>query len=245
MRGRGFAAAVGIACALLAVLATLALASPRREATPLEQTQALYDRVQAAQTDNNDLGTQVDTLHKDITALQAEVARLKGDNGTLRQTLNQAQLLTADVALKGPGVVVTLSDAPRQRIEQAGAFYDINWFLVHDHDLLTVVNLLKDAGAEAISVNGVRLQADTAIHCAGPAIYVRDISLTPPFVIAAIGDGNALSDAILRGGDAGNPAAIYQELQVFGIIFTVEKKEDIMIPSSETTDAARRASHNR
>lgn len=223
MRGRGFAAAVGIACALLAVLATLALASPKLESTPLEQTQALHDRVQVAQTDNDDLSAQADTLRKDITALQAEVARLQGDNGTLRQALNQAQLMT-DMALKGPGVVVTLSDAPKSRIEQAGAFYDINWFLVHDHDLLTVVNLLKDAGAEAISINGIRLQADTAIHCAGPAIYVSDISLTPPFVIAAIGDGNALSDAILRGGDAGNPAAIYQELQVFGIVFTVEKK---------------------
>jgi len=100
-------------------------------------------------------------------------------------------------------------------------------------------------GAEAISINGVRLQADTAIHCAGPAIYVRDISLTPPFIIAAIGDSTALSDAILHGGDAGNPAAIYQELQVFGIVFTVEKQEGIMIPASETTDAARRASHAR
>lgn len=245
MRGRGFAAAVGIACVLLAVLATLALASPRRQATPLEQTQALYDRVQAAQTDSGDLNAQAAALQGDIDVLRAQVGKLQGDNAALQQALEQAKLLTADTALIGPGVVVTLSDAPKTRIEQAGAFYDINWFLVHDHDLLTVVNLLKDAGAEAISINGVRLQADTAIHCAGPAIYVRDISLTPPFVIAAIGDANVLSDAILRGGDAGNPVAIYQELQVFGIVFTVEKQEDIMIPGSLTTDAARRASHNR
>ena len=243
MKGGGYAAAVGITCVLLGALATVA--APGGQATPLEQTQALYERVQAAQKQDGDLRDQADALREDITALQEQVATLQQDSDAQRAALKQAQLLAADMALTGPGVVVTLTDAPRERIEQAGAFYDINWFLVHDHDLLTVVNLLKDAGAEAISINGVRLQADTAIHCAGPAIYVRDISLAPPFVISAIGNSAALNDAILHGGDAGNPAAVYQELQVFGVIFTVEKREDIMIPASGTTDAARRASHNR
>ena len=202
--------------------------------------------------------------YNEANQLRNEVQQLRGRAGDTQQTLdtlaaqlkdcakqaqqlsadlNNAELAACDKQLIGPGLVVRLADTPRKRIEQSGPYYDINWFLVHDRDMLMVVNILKAAGAEAVAINGVRLQAGTAIHCSGPAIYVRDISLTPPFEIAAIGDSAALSDALLKG-NGGDPAEIYQELIAFGIIFEVEKKDEIMIPSGNTTDAAQNASHS-
>ena len=178
-----------------------------------------------------------------LDALDAQLKGCARQAQQLSVDLNNAEMAACGKQLTGPGLVVRLADTPRKRIEQSGPYYDINWFLVHDRDMLMVVNILKAAGAEAVAINGVRLQAGTAIHCSGPAIYVRDISLTPPFEIAAIGDSAALSDALLKG-NGGDPTEIYQELTAFGIIFEIEKKDEIMIPSDNTTDAAENASHS-
>ena len=82
-------------------------------------------------------------------------------------------------ALRGPGAVVTLSD--RDPNDSAA--------VVHDYDLLLVVNQLMAAKAEAIAINGVRLSSHTGIRVAGPTIMMGDTKLQPPFVIGAIGDG--------------------------------------------------------
>ena len=82
-------------------------------------------------------------------------------------------------ALRGPGAVVTLSDRDP----------DDSSAIVHDYDLLLVVNQLMAAKAEAIAINGVRLSSHTGIRVAGPTIMMGDNKLQPPFVIGAIGDG--------------------------------------------------------
>ena len=82
-------------------------------------------------------------------------------------------------ALRGPGAVITLSD---RNLNDSAT-------LVHDYDLLLVVNQLMAARAEAIAINGVRLGAHTGIRVAGPTIMMGDEKLQPPFVIGAIGDG--------------------------------------------------------
>ncbi len=240
----GFAPAMLAGCALLSALLVMTGSPDARAATPLEQTIQDFDAIRALDDDVSALQAQADALQQDIHAMQSALGEQQANAAALQGELDQTDRMAGETALHGPGVVVRLADAPRERIQEAGSFYDINWFLVHDRDVLRVVNLLKEAGAEAVSINGVRMVEGTAIHCAGPAIYVRDISLTPPFVISAIGDGDRLYAAILKG-DNGRPVDIYQELQVFGVVFTVEKQEDIMIPGSKTTDAARRASHDR
>lgn len=61
-----------------------------------------------------------------------------------------------------------------------------NLYLVHDEDILKVVNELRAAGAEAISINGQRLIANSEIICSGPTIRVNRRPLAPPFVIKAL-----------------------------------------------------------
>ena len=82
-------------------------------------------------------------------------------------------------ALHGPGAVITLSD--RNSNDSAA--------VVHDYDLLLVINQLMAAKAEAIAINGVRLSSHAGIRVAGPTIMMGDIKLQPPFRIEAIGDG--------------------------------------------------------
>ena len=62
---------------------------------------------------------------------------------------------------------------------------------VRDRDMQRVVNGLWESGAEAISVNGQRLTALSAIRAAGDAILVDNKPLVPPYTVLAVGDGQA------------------------------------------------------
>ncbi|MFA1236677.1 DUF881 domain-containing protein, partial [Klebsiella pneumoniae] len=92
------------------------------------------------------------------------------------------------VAVTGPGVVVTVDDAPGSQTDARDRVLDL--------DLQILVNGLWQSGAEAISVNGHRLSNLTAIRGAGEAITVDYRSLTRPYVIEAIGDRSRLRGAM-------------------------------------------------
>ena len=66
-------------------------------------------------------------------------------------------------------------------------FADPNLLLTHDTDLIRVVNELKNAGAEAISINEQRLVTTSAIECDGNIIKVNGEKIGAPFTIKAIG----------------------------------------------------------
>ena len=61
-------------------------------------------------------------------------------------------------------------------IDDANSFSgEVNQFmLVHDSTLLSIVNTLRDAGAQAISINGERIVSDSEILCVGTSIRVNE-----------------------------------------------------------------------
>src|SRR5699024_2632690 len=74
-------------------------------------------------------------------------------------------------------------------------------YLIHDSDLLSVINELRDAGAQALSLNGQRILATSEIRCAGSVVLINGQRVTAPFVIYAIGDPTTLHNALtMRGG---------------------------------------------
>ncbi|MNP37450.1 hypothetical protein D3C76_1308980 [compost metagenome] len=108
----------------------------------------------------------------------------------MKEELKQLSFISGTSDLYGEGVLITLSDGdlildPDLRADA----------LVHDSDVLTVVNELKAAGAEAISVNGQRIIATSAIRCVGPVIQVNYQKVAAPFIIKAIGSAQYLESA--------------------------------------------------
>ena len=123
-------------------------------------------------------------------------------------------------ALIGEGVTVTLHDSEKV----ASKAENPNTYIIHDDDLLRVVNELRAAGAEAISINGQRLTATSEIRCAGPTLSVNNVRSSAPFEICAIGEKKTLNNAItMRGGVA-------DTLNVWGIKVEVKPSEEIYIP---------------
>ncbi len=109
--------------------------------------------------------------------------------------------MTGELPVSGNGLKITLDDAPGR--DEVGSDprtddgYDEG--VVLDADLQVVVNGLWAAGAEAISINGERLTALSAIRSAGEAILVDFRPLVPPYVISVVGDPSSLQTGFAEG----------------------------------------------
>ncbi|WP_026926506.1 DUF881 domain-containing protein [Granulicoccus phenolivorans] len=150
----------------------------------------------AAAQERSRLISEITRLEGNLTRTQAEVDRARGETADLQQRAlgsdAQARQLQRDidtlsgpagaVAVSGPGVAIVVDDGTGR--EQANR--------VLDRDLQLLVNGLWQAGAEAISINGHRLSATSAIRNAGDAITVDYRSLNRPYRVEAIGDPRTL-----------------------------------------------------
>lgn len=118
--------------------------------------------------------------------------------------------------VKGEGIIITLRDNTNSILGLAAD-------LVHDSDLRSIVNELKNNGAEAISINGQRIVPSTAITCAGTVIQVNNEIVGSPFVIKVIGDQNMINNITRPGG------FIYSLVEDYGINVKTEKSDEIKI----------------
>jgi uncharacterized protein YlxW (UPF0749 family) len=138
---------------------------------------------------------ELDQLRSQVAALQARALTSRGGSDLAGEALLLG-LLSAENPVTGPGLDVTLADAPTATgtggSTDPRASADGGQGRVLDHDVQIVVNSLWAAGAEAIAINGQRLTARSAIRYAGEAILVDFRPLVPPYVISAIGDPSGL-----------------------------------------------------
>ena len=164
---------------------------------------------------------------KERDGLLSEVNRLKTTSGQEAQSQELADLKMGAgvVPAEGQGVTITIDDSKTK--SKAGE--NPNLYLIHDDDLLKVINELKAAGAEAISINEQRLIATSEIRCAGPTLSVNNIRSAPPYEIKAIGDAKNLENALkMRGG-------VVETLQVWGIQINVKPDVNVHVPAYKST----------
>ena len=105
----------------------------------------------------------------------------------LTEELEEAQMYAGYTDLQGEGIIITLEDTDTSQIEAS--------------DLLTLVNELKAAGAEAISINGERIVTTTDIVDLDYKYIVINTNLkytriSSPYTVKAIGNQKYLESAI-------------------------------------------------
>ena len=194
--------AIGAVCVVLGILLSVQLRSVKvnsaegaAETGRLETLQSLY----------NDTLDQKEALEAQVAALQTELQTYResaasgsSQNEALKAEVDKLEMTAGLTDLEGPGVMVSLRDSGAANVTGDEADY-----LIHDSDLLSVVNELRAAGAEAISLNGERLLATSEIRCTGPTVTVNGRRYTAPFVFNAIGDPTTLYNALtMRNGVA-------------------------------------------
>ena len=133
--------------------------------------------------------------------------------------LSDANLKAGLTDVRGPGLKIVVSDAPK---EEAGDQDDLNNYLIHDMDLMKLLNELKIAGAEAISINGERLVTSSEIVCAGPTVRINNFRYPSPYTIKVIGNPDKMIDQL-------NNSYIIQELNTWDINVDIERKDQLKI----------------
>ncbi len=136
------------------------------------------------------------------------------------EELKEKKIIAGFTDLEGPGIILILDDGTRELEEGE----DPNNVLVHDMDILRLVNDLKIAGAEAISINGQRLLSNSEINCAGHTIRINNQFFAQPFVIKAIGNPKVLEAALVAPGSYG------ELLKQYGIYIKVDTSMNVQIP---------------
>jgi uncharacterized protein YlxW (UPF0749 family) len=188
---------------------TVALAEDGRHAELVALVQEQRQRTDALGKTLNELGADL-TLKQDQAATNMPV---------LNDVIRDAELAAGITSVVGPGLTVTLFDAPA---DCTGAPYLCR---VQDYDLQLAVNTLFAAGAEAVAVGGQRVIATTAIRAAGSQITANYQFLTSPYEIRAIGDASALADAIAFDG-----LAVAFEATGSGLRVETDTSSEVRIP---------------
>jgi uncharacterized protein YlxW (UPF0749 family) len=139
-------------------------------------------------------------LTEDLAALTDEVAELTGqvDDDRVKRLQDEVERLRDPAGLverTGPGVQVTLSDAPAEVLDAATG--DKNLLVVHQQDIQAVVNALWKGGAEAVTVQGQRVITTTGIKCEGSFVLLQGVPYPQPYVIEAVGDPGDLTNAVI------------------------------------------------
>lgn len=222
--GRTIHAGFALVLFLLGFLVSSGFVQERlRERELPERRRELVPLVRARERTTRALALEVAEASERFAALQREASRGSGEVAAVLRRLGALRGLAGVDEVRGPGIVVELSDSDRAAATRA----EVADLRIQDVDLQSVVNELWAAGAEAVSVNGRRVVATTAIRAAGGAILVNYGAISPPYRVAAIGD----PDALLAGlGDSEVAERFSVWTQVYGLGFSVEPATDLVIP---------------
>jgi len=184
---------------------------------PVVKAQQLTAQIIALKKERDFWRARVDELRTrlDKTATGTQVEDLKAE-------LEKARIEAGFTELTGPGVEVTLNDSGISLRPGENP----NLYVLHDEDVLKVLNEIKAAGAEAVSINGERLLATTEVRCTGPTVVLnKNKRLAPPYVITAIGNPDTLESSLrMKGGVA-------ETLQFWGIQVNVKKLPQVTVPA--------------
>jgi uncharacterized protein YlxW (UPF0749 family) len=221
---------LGLAAGLVlaAVVVTLGAAQARVSApTAAKERQKLIDRVQTETRAADALQKDVDSLRDTVSAKQRAALKHGGGDDT------PLELLAAATPVYGPGVKLVVDDAREASGGASGGPRASSGFSdtgrVRDHDMQRVVNGLWSSGAEAITVNGQRLTALSAIRAAGDAILVDNKPLAPPYTVLAIGDGKRLSTAFQDSADGQYLRVLRQD---YGIRVGISVQDDLRLAAA-------------
>ncbi|MXM64069.1 DUF881 domain-containing protein [Streptomyces sp. HUCO-GS316] len=225
-------AKLGLAAGLvLAALVVTVGAAQARVAAPVvaKEREELIDRIDRETEAADKLEGTVDTLRDDVSRRQREALRETGGSA-------QAELvgiLSGATAVHGPGAKLVVNDAKEATSGGDGDPRETSGFSdtgrVRDRDMQRVVNGLWESGAEAVSINGQRLTALSAIRAAGDAILVDNKPLVPPYTVLAVGDGERLSTRFQNSADGLYLHALQES---YGIRTSISVENDLRLPAA-------------
>lgn len=158
---------------------------------------------------------QLQTKYEEVvTKINEYKEEYKSDEETeklLEKELKDLQILLGETEVKGSGIIITIGE---EELEDDRITYE---------DLLYIVNELKSAGAEAISINGHRIINTTDIVELNSYIRINSRNILAPYTIKAIGNQTYLESALLGVGGYAD------ELKKWGFDIEIQRNDEVTI----------------
>ncbi len=223
MRKKYIAIILGIVCFILVISIFTQMKTvesmKKTVNTGSSRNSDLIDEVFRLQEKNNKLYEQLEDSEDRLEKIRTQAASGSEEDTEAEAELKDNNLLLGLSEMNGEGIIIILDD--NRNIQ--GDEINVSQYLVHEEDLLQVVNELFNAGAEAISINGHRVVNSTAILCDGNIIRVNGKVITVPITIKAI-SSKAIYNTLIR------PRGYLQLMADEGVDVKIERSDKITIP---------------
>ena len=187
----------------------------------LEEKRLLESEINNKKVEISNLKKRKEEYKKSLKAYKEVI---KNENKSIEELMNEEldylKVISGYSSIVGSGVVITIKDSERE----LSSGETPNDLLVHDIDILRILNDLKKAGSKGIAINGERVLPTSEIKCSGATITVNKTTYGQPFIIEAIGDTESLMASI-------NAPQSYASLlrSVYGIYINIEENEEITL----------------
>lgn len=160
----------------------------------------MADEVEIMKDEIEDLDRIIEEKEKELNLLK-EIGESDEDIvDVLADDLRYNRVLSGNTKIQGPGISIKMYDNPDSEV----VGFDIDDDIIHDVDILNILNDLKVAGAEAISINDERVMSSSEIKCLGPVVKINKKSVGTPFIIRAVGDPKSLMASVVASGTYGD-----------------------------------------
>jgi uncharacterized protein YlxW (UPF0749 family) len=131
-------------------------------------------------------------LKAENKAIEDKINKYQGDQGDdkLEDEIEKYEILAGYTNVYGKGIEVSINQNENVKSKSSES-------IIYNYDLiLSMINKLNSAQANAISINGERVVSNTYIHLKGDSLFINDIKIDEPIIIKAIGDSDTLASAL-------------------------------------------------
>lgn len=187
---------------------------------PVAKAQGYLEQLKQVRAEKDDALQELNQLEERLNKIEQEKSDedfvLKG----IISDMEKYKMAAGVVDVKGPGVVITVDDPiPTEEFTDEYSVIMLRYEL-----LLSLVNKMKDAGAEAISINGQRIIVTTEISLAGDNVNINTVPTAPPYIIKAIGNPETIDSTLtIRFG-------VIEQMKSYGLRIDIEQEDEIEIP---------------
>lgn len=185
-----------------------------------KQYQDAYNYKNKLYNDISGLLEQYDKYYDKLQKYKSNEENQSQITASINEELEENKLVLGEVAVEGQGIKIEMNDASEEdRINP----FEYQLRLIHNTDMIQVINDLKNAGAEAISINGHRIVDRSEIYCSGPFLRVNGVKIAAPFIIKAIGNKEVLYNYMMSNEN------YLKTLMTRKIRVAVEQQDDIKV----------------
>lgn len=187
---------------------------------PVAKAQGYLEELKKVRAEKDVAVEQLNELESRLDSIEQEKADedfvLKG----VVSDLEKYKMAAGVIDVQGSGVIVTVEDPiPTEEFSDEYSIIMLRYEL-----LLSLVNKMKDAGAEAISINGQRIIATTEISLAGDNVNINTVPTAPPYIIKAIGNPETIESTLtIRFG-------IIEQMKSYGLRIAIKQQDIIEVP---------------